>query len=852
MEWGNMETRPRDGTEENASGETPGEIPEPGETPEDVAILYSWAHVQDAKYRDFSASRREYRAQIRYRAAEQLRLAALKAQSEAEAEAAKAEAEAAKAKAEAAIAEARLSRSRETQFYAPAHTASPEKNRDQNQEQAERMRESALRAAAEQMRRAAAERDEAARRAETAALADTIAQREEHEIQEARASGMRQAAQYRASGVRSRERRAAHPELEVPGLISDPYLPQAIPEGEYFELPGTPSADLVPDRFRQQREYIERSTEVELPPFRSPARDAAMRQRSGGFEQDKDPNGLGFSVGSAAGEDAPRPAGDYAPRPTAAGTPPRVVTDTAAEELSLYAEQHRKPYGAYDADWNRRSVASAAPAERAFAETAPGPLREPVREQVTDRVEELGSSQKKSGGIPSIPYSEYRKVLGASVAAADAEVVSRIPEARPDSARQPGVAKPGNGPVPVGTQAAGQAMSASFGGFAEAAAESRTNTGSDRSRNLLGERWAQEKSGLANDAGGTKAVGSHVQPAVSGLGQRFSETRPAWLYPGQTSGGRTEASEAKDKKLPGTEEAGPKSDLESTLQQSRERVAARWFALKGAFATPEPSRTNEPRPPIARGGQTPILAVWSLAGGVGKTSLVASLGRALSSLGERVLLADTTTHGLLPFYFGASQLHPGVVRTFSPPEGSVDAPIQLLSYDLEPRSEEARTAAVEDLMGRSKGLNRVLIDLNGGSDWLSARLARRSPTVLVPLAPDMNSVIGLQIVEKRFSQMLDDEGHPLRPFYLLSQFDAALPLHLDVREVLRQQLGERLLPFFVRRAASVSEALAEGMTIIDYAPESAIARDYLDVAKWIRSVSAPAAAVSRNLRWSER
>ena len=55
-----------------------------GETPEDVAILYSWANLHGAKYRDFSANRREYRAQMRHRAAEQLRMMELRAQSEAE------------------------------------------------------------------------------------------------------------------------------------------------------------------------------------------------------------------------------------------------------------------------------------------------------------------------------------------------------------------------------------------------------------------------------------------------------------------------------------------------------------------------------------------------------------------------------------------------------------------------------------------------------------------------------------------------------------------------------------------------------------------------------------------------
>src|ERR1700733_6962973 len=75
-----MESRGRDKDDELAA-----------ETPEDVAVLYSWANLHGAKYRDFSASRREYRAQLRHRAAENVRELELKAQSEAEAAAAEAE-----------------------------------------------------------------------------------------------------------------------------------------------------------------------------------------------------------------------------------------------------------------------------------------------------------------------------------------------------------------------------------------------------------------------------------------------------------------------------------------------------------------------------------------------------------------------------------------------------------------------------------------------------------------------------------------------------------------------------------------------------------------------------------------
>jgi cellulose synthase operon protein YhjQ len=288
-----------------------------------------------------------------------------------------------------------------------------------------------------------------------------------------------------------------------------------------------------------------------------------------------------------------------------------------------------------------------------------------------------------------------------------------------------------------------------------------------------------------------------------------------------------------------------------TLQHSRERVAARWFALKGVFE--QPGQEQQEAPVRQKETRTPVLAVFSLAGGVGKTSLVATLGRSLSSMGEKVLLTDTTSHGLLPFYFGASELRQGVVRTFSPPSGSTDAPIYLVSYDVDRGSDdEAQEQLVDEIKNNSKGTHRILLDLTPSSGWVARRMARMNPTILVPVAPDMNSVISLQAVEKYFHGTVDADGRPLQPYYVINQFDASLPLHLDVREVLRRQLGERLLPFVIRRAPSVSEALAEGMTVVDYAPETPVAEDYENVAAWLRTIAAPATAGFRNVRWSER
>ena len=308
--------------------------------------------------------------------------------------------------------------------------------------------------------------------------------------------------------------------------------------------------------------------------------------------------------------------------------------------------------------------------------------------------------------------------------------------------------------------------------------------------------------------------------------------------------------------------------VDDTLLGSRDRIANRWYALKSVFdPQAAPVEQVQTQPPA----RVPVLAIFSLAGGVGKTSLVASLGRALSSRGERVLLVDTAAYGLLPFFFGARDQRPGMLRTFNPPGASTDAPIQLVTIDPEsPQPEHAQEINLDphaqqvqnqdwlaQEVGRyTRGANRVLVDLPTASGSTTRRVLRLNPVVLVPVLPDMNSVVSVGAIEGFFRH--NGTGIPgignkqIMPYYVLNQFDYSLPLHLDVREILREQIGDRLLPFALRRSPAVSEALAEGMTVMDYAPNAVVAEDYANLAGWVRSLSAPATQSYRGVRWSER
>jgi cellulose synthase operon protein YhjQ len=348
-----------------------------------------------------------------------------------------------------------------------------------------------------------------------------------------------------------------------------------------------------------------------------------------------------------------------------------------------------------------------------------------------------------------------------------------------------------------------------------------------------------------------------VQKYVPMYAQTFSQP------PMQNSGQNPNQNQGQN---PGQDSGHGQSPVDDSLVGSRDRLANRWFALKSVFDPQSaPVEQVQAQPPA----RVPVLAVFSLAGGVGKTSLVASLGRALSSRGERVLLVDTAAYGLLPFFFGARDQRPGLLRTFNPPGVGAEAPIQLVSLDPEgqhpeaqgqdpnqnPNQDRSQDWLAQEVARLSRGSHRILVDLPTASGATTRRVLRMAPVVLVPVAPDMNSVVSVGAIESFFRHSGNIGGKQIMPYYVLNQFDYSLPLHLDVREILREQIGDRLLPFALRRSAAVSEALAEGMTVIDYAPSAVVAEDYAHLAQWVRSLSAPATQSSQSygsVRWSER
>jgi cellulose biosynthesis protein BcsQ len=243
-------------------------------------------------------------------------------------------------------------------------------------------------------------------------------------------------------------------------------------------------------------------------------------------------------------------------------------------------------------------------------------------------------------------------------------------------------------------------------------------------------------------------------------------------------------------------------------------------------------------------GRPPVLAVYSVAGGVGKTTVCANLGKTLCSLGEQVLLVDATGRGLLPFYFGATEQRAGV-RKFVAPGGSAPS-IQIITGD-----ECTPDWLDRDVKGLMAAAQRTIFDLGPATQSLLPAILAMCNVVLVPLLPDLNSIISVLRIESLLNGPVTGAKSP-GLFYFFNRYDEQSGNDRWARDFVVRHCGHRLLPVSLRHGRELTEALQGGFPGMDSTPGSELSHDYLQLALYVRRVAPLSSHVALPGRWSEQ
>ncbi len=238
-----------------------------------------------------------------------------------------------------------------------------------------------------------------------------------------------------------------------------------------------------------------------------------------------------------------------------------------------------------------------------------------------------------------------------------------------------------------------------------------------------------------------------------------------------------------------------------------------------------------------------ITAIINQKGGTGKTTTTVNLGSALAKMEKNVLLVDLDPQGNLSYSFGLDQ--PG--RTISEViNGEVSIADSLAQVDgLHVLPADISLADTEfsliDRGGREQVLatllaqqdfDHILIDCPPSLSLLTVNALSACSKVIIPMQLEVLSLQGLDLIVETVSQIKDS----LNPHL---QILGVLPVLVDKRRKLTAEVQDYVsnnydIPLFesrIRNNVKASEAPSFGKSVIDYAPQSNSAKDYVRFAK---------------------
>ena len=237
---------------------------------------------------------------------------------------------------------------------------------------------------------------------------------------------------------------------------------------------------------------------------------------------------------------------------------------------------------------------------------------------------------------------------------------------------------------------------------------------------------------------------------------------------------------------------------------------------------------------------TKIIAFANHKGGVGKTTTTASVGSILASKGFKVLLIDLDAQANLTY--SMKQL-PDVYQSIynilvfqeSPQPYNVSK-----NLDLIPSSQELAMVDIQlsSVIARERILSRALSPIKENYDFilidcppslgvLTLNACTFATDIIIPLIAEVLPFKGLAMINEFISNVrecLNPEAHVSG--VLITRWEKT-KLTSGIEQELRSSWGDLIFKTKIRKNVTIAEAPLESSNIIEYAPKSNGAVDYI-------------------------
>lgn len=237
---------------------------------------------------------------------------------------------------------------------------------------------------------------------------------------------------------------------------------------------------------------------------------------------------------------------------------------------------------------------------------------------------------------------------------------------------------------------------------------------------------------------------------------------------------------------------------------------------------------------------TKIIAFANHKGGVGKTTTTASVGSILASKGFKVLLIDLDAQANLTYSMKHlpdvyQSIYNILVLNESPEPYNVSK-----NLDLIPSSQELAMVDIQlsSVIARERVLNRALSPIKENYDFilmdcppslgvLTLNACTFATDIIIPLIAEVLPFKGLAMINEFISNVrecLNPEAHVSG--VLITRWEKT-KLTSGIEQELRSSWGDLIFKTKIRKNVTIAEAPLESSNIIEYAPKSNGAADYL-------------------------